>query len=412
MGREDTQNSIILNARIRSHPDLIDIACEGGIITEIGSIGGDGIDACGRLVCPGFVNAHTHLDKADLLLQMKPSDFGKSLTENRELLKRFKVGYEIEEIRKRAKRVIREFIANGVTAIRTQVDVDGTGGLKACEALNGIKEELPIELQICTFPQEGVLDENARSLVEQALDAGADLMGGLPLVEKTEEGHMQHIDVLFEIAKKHDVDLDIQLDESNDPRDFMLPYLIEKTIECKWQGRVTATHCISLSAQDENIIKETSRLLAQARINVITTPSANMITRFDLPEGIHSRPSNSIAPLIHLVDAGVNVAIGTDNIRDIFYPMGNCSMLREMHVAQASTRMCDQNAPQRLIDMATVNGGRILGLNYGIHEGAAADILILGCDAPSGVLNGPENIPMVIRSGRLVCESSREVEYG
>ena len=412
MSRNDGVNTKILNARILGHAGIKDIAIENGRISEIGNIGGDGIDACERLVCPGFVNAHTHLDKADLLCLMNPGDFGRSLEENRMLLKKFKRGYSRQEIKKRANNVIMQFLANGVTAIRTQVDVDSNAGLKAVEAISDLAKSAPLRLQLCAFPQEGVLSENARSMIEQALDSGCDLLGGLPLVEQGHENRMRHIDVLFEIAKKHDVDLDVQIDESNDPREFMLPYLIEKTVEHKWQGRVTATHCISLSAQDENIIRETSRLLAEAGINVITTPSANLITRFDAEPNVHPRPSNSIAPLKHLMQANVNTALGTDNIRDIFYPMGNCSMMREMHIARAATRMTSYHDAEMIFEMACLNGAKILGLDYGIKEGALADLLIMDCQSPEEALNSREIVPMVISGGNIACRSNLEVNYG
>ena len=403
---------LLKNARTPAHDKPVDILVEDGVVSEVGALKGRGFDCKGLLLCSGFVNIHTHLDKADLLTRMRPDQFGKSLEENRKLLKTFKRDYTVEEIKERAGKVIREFVANGVTAIRTQVDVDSTGGLKPLKALKELKAESPVNLQVCAFPQQGVVDGKSREMVEEALKSGADLLGGLPLVEKTREEQTQHIDILFELAKKYDVDLEVQVDESNNPQDFLLPTLAEKTIENGWGGRVSATHCISLSAVDDKVAAETIKLVKAARMNVIVTPSANLITQFRIPDGVHSRPNNSITRVKELVEAGVNVALGTDNVRDIFYPLGNCSILREMHVLAAATRMTRADDPDSLFEMAGANGARIMGLNYGIKKGCLADFVLLDAKSRRDALNGRPVVPYVIRGGKMVCESKLEVKHG
>lgn len=404
-----SQEIAIKNARTLDSPQPIDLLISDGLITETGA-GLDAentIDADGRIIAPGFVNIHTHLDKSDLLSLMHAGDFGKTLEENRELLKKFKKNYTVENITERARKVIHEFMENGCTAIRTQVDVDSTGGLTPLKALAKLKENLKdtVTIQICAFPQQGVVDEESRRMVESALQEGADLLGGLPLVEKTPEGQEQHLDILFELAKKHGVGLEVQIDESNDPRDFLLPTLAQKTMENKMQGKVSATHCISLSAQSRQVAEETIQLVKQAGLNVIVTPSANMITRFNLPGDIHSQPSNSITLVKELIESGVNVAVGTDNIRDIFYPLGNCSILRELHVLASATRMTRQQDPQNLMEMASTAGAKIMGLDYGTKKGSKADLILLNAFKPQEILNKTPFIPAVFKAGRLVSET-------
>ncbi|MFH1403222.1 MAG: amidohydrolase family protein [Candidatus Altiarchaeota archaeon] len=400
----------ILDANTPGSLKTSDICIKDGLIRAVGKASDRtrSIDAAGMMTVPGFVNIHTHLDKAGLLSRMKPGDFGKSLEENRELLKKFKRDYTVNEVMGRAGKIVGEMVVQGTTAIRTQVDVDTTAGLKGVEALTRLKEEFKntVRIQLCAFPQEGVLKKGCEDLINQALESGADLMGGLPLVEKTREEQEQHLDVLFEIAVRHGCDLEVQVDESNNPQDFMLPLLAEKTIENKWQGRVSATHCISLSAVDDGIAGETIRLVKEAGMNVIVTPSANMITRHNVPDGVHARPSNSITRVRELLDAGVNVAVGTDNIRDVFYPLGNGSMLREMHVLASATRMTGSGDDSLLFDMASVNGARIMGLGYGVKEGSLADLIVLNYESTSRALNGIPHVRYVVNGGRVVSENS------
>ena len=283
---------IIRNAVLTDDTLPVDIGIKDGEIKSIGEIKEKAsthkeIDAKGCLVIPGFVNSHTHLDKADLISQMSPSQFGGTLEENRRLIREFKEDYTIAGIKERASRTIKELAGQGITAIRTQVDVDLTAKLTPLKALCELKKEFAdfVHIQICAFPQEGVFNPGARDLLEQALSEGSDLLGGLPLVEGTRRDQEKHIDMLFEIAKKYDKELDVQIDESNNPEDFMLPYLVEKTIDENYCGRVSATHCISLSKVKDEIADGIMERLKQADINVIITPSCNLITRFPVPKG-------------------------------------------------------------------------------------------------------------------------------
>lgn len=387
-------------------PRIVDICVRGGAICSVGPPTGrsarESIEAGWKLVLPGFVNAHTHLDKADLMTRMTPDQFGYSLEENRRLIRGFKSSYTIAEVKERARKVALEMLGQGITAIRTQVDVDPTACLTPLKALLQLKEELAdrLTIQICAFPQEGVLKEGAYGLLEQAMEEGADVVGGLPLVEDGRANQERHIDLLFQLAMKHDKDLDVQVDESNSPEDFILPYLVEKTLREGYRGRVAATHCISLAAVEDSLAMPVMEKMADARMTVIITPSCNLITRFPARPG--SRPHNSITRVRELTEAGVKVALGTDNIRDIFYPLGNGSMMREMHVLATTTRMSRPQDIDAILDMATVNPASLLGLHYGIEEGSAADMLVTEADSTRFFFCGPEKIPFIIKNGAII----------
>jgi cytosine deaminase len=364
--------------------------------------GRETLSAEGKLVMPGFVNAHTHLDKADLLSRMTPDQFGYSLEENRRLIREFKGNYTVQEVKERAGKVALEMFRQGTTAIRSQVDVDPTAGLTPLRALLELREELSdkVTIQLSAFPQEGVLKDGAYQLLESALKEGADLLGGLPLVEEGRENQERHIDLLFRLAMKYDKHLDVQVDESNSPEDFVLPYLVEKTLQEGYQGRVAATHCISLAAVEDAAALPVMEKMAEAEMAVIITPSCNLITRFPAKPG--SRPHNSITRVGDLLKAGVKVVLGTDNIRDVFYPLGNGSMIREMHVLATTTRMSRMEDVHAIHDMATVNGAALLGLRYGMKKGCDADLLVTGAASKRELICGPEAIPVIIKSGAVV----------
>ncbi|MDO8673606.1 MAG: amidohydrolase family protein [Dehalococcoidia bacterium] len=386
-----------------------DIGIRDGFIARIGACGPcrSSIDARGSLVTPGFVNAHTHLDKADLLSRMTPDQFGGTLEQNREILKNLKRNYSVREVLERARRVAHEMVMQGTTAIRTQVDVDPTAGLKALEAILELKQLLSplVTLEICAFPQEGVVRPGNRELMAEALRMGADLVGGNPAVEPTHEERIRHIDILFELAMTFDKRLDVQLDETNDPRHFYLPYYVDKVIAEGFNSRATATHCISLSAVSDDVALPVIERAARGDVSFIITPSCNLITRFELPADVQRRPYNSITRVKDLLDHGVRVALGTDNIRDIFYPLGNGSMLREMHVIATTTRLTGFGEAEKVFAMATVNGARLMGLDYGVAVGRKADLVVLAASSCRAALSHLPIVPYVIQNGRVVATS-------
>ncbi|VVB54503.1 5'-deoxyadenosine deaminase [uncultured archaeon] len=410
VGGEKKADLVVRNAATTYSSSKVDVAVKDGVVIKVGAVkekGGLEYDANGRLVLPGFINIHTHLDKAALLSKMRPDEFGLSLEQNRELLKSFKKNYRTDEIKARARGVLVQMAQNGCTAVRTQVDVDTTCGLKAVEALIELKAEVSkwMTLELCVFPQQGLVGDEAYGLCDKALSLGCDLMGGLPLVEKNWDDRRRHVDAVFELAKKHGVKVDAQLDESNDPREFILPYFAEKTIEAGYEGKVTATHCISLAAVDDKIAQETIRLMKHAGISVNVTPSANLLTLHVVENGLYVRPHNSITRVIELIDAGIPVSLGTDNIRDVFYPLGNCSIIRELHVLASAVRMTQSDDPTRLLHMASEEGAKSLGLNYGIKAGCAADFIILDAHNPRDVINGVPYVPAVFKGGKLISET-------
>lgn len=403
---------VIKNAKIDDNK-ITDIGILNNQIKKIGKIdnGKNIIDASNHYVLTGFVNSHCHLDKSNLLDKMTEDHLGKTLEENRILLKKLKSSYSESDIEKRASETIERMLSKGITAIRTQVDVDPTAGLVPIKSLLKLKERFKdkVYLEISAFPQEGVVNEENRELMEKAMKLGADVVGGLPLVE--EQGkEKRHLEILFELAGKYNKNLDIQVDETNDPRMSILPEVIKMTEERDFSGRVTVTHAIALSRFPTEKAIQIIDQMKRLDISVIVTPSANMITRFTEVSDLWIRPSNSITRVTELCDKGINVSIGTDNIRDIFYPFGNCSMIRELHMLISATRMTTKPYIDAAIKMATTNGAKLLSLNYGIEEGKQADILITNGDSKLDILNSDETIPCVIKNGNIIHFDENKLE--
>src|SRR3954451_14847480 len=222
---------IIRNARIRGGAENVDIAVEGETISAVAASYPGGaaheIDARGNLVLPGLFNLHYHADKCLLGEIMRPNVSG-TLPEAIEITNEFKRKYDPVEVAARAVRTIEQGVKNGTTFFRLFCDVGTIGGLRAARGLLLAREKMKkyCDIQVVAFPQEGIVrDRGAAELMEEAIKEGCDVVGGLPWYEYTDEEARAHIDICFQIAQKHDLDIHMLVDDTDDPNSRSLEYL-------------------------------------------------------------------------------------------------------------------------------------------------------------------------------------------
>ena len=164
----------------------------------------------GRLVVPGFIETHIHLDKSCLLGRCQ-CDKG-TLDEAILAVADAKRGFTEEDVYERASRTLEKAIKQGTTRMRTHVEVDPRIGLTSLKALLRLKKDyaFAIDLQLCVFPQEGLLDDpGCEDVMVAALEAGADVVGGAPYMDKDSHGQIARI---FALAQRFNVDIDFHLD--------------------------------------------------------------------------------------------------------------------------------------------------------------------------------------------------------
>src|SRR5207248_1819598 len=197
---------ILRRARLRRTAQVRDIGITNGRIVAIeptlDTSAAERIDLDGRLVLPGLVNVHLHLDKV-LFGERTGQDQAGSVEEGFRRTWAFKREYTVEDVRDRALRVLRAALTNGTLALRMFADVDTYAELRALRGLIAAREKFGafITLQLVAFPQEGIFSHpGTESLMQQAMDLGADVVGGLPWVEATQDEQYQHIDFVFQLA--------------------------------------------------------------------------------------------------------------------------------------------------------------------------------------------------------------------
>ncbi|HEX7996119.1 MAG TPA: hypothetical protein VF506_19545, partial [Streptosporangiaceae bacterium] len=233
---------VLRNCRLEGRTGLANIGITGGLIAQVGDINGDALaelDVEGRLVSPAFTEPHIHLDKVGTLPLLGENHTG-TLAEAIEILHRIKRSATPEQIAARAGVVIRQAVASGTTRIRSHVDVDTVGGLAPLRGvLQAAREHADLcEIQTVVFPQEGIVrDPGTADLRDAAMREGGDVVGGMPHWETSEQSAREHIDISMQLAQRHDADVDMHVDETDDPASKTLALLIDATIGHGWQGR-------------------------------------------------------------------------------------------------------------------------------------------------------------------------------
>lgn len=403
---------IIREARIRGSEALVDIGIEGERIAQIGpKIGTKSkqeISADGRLVSPSFVNPHMHLDKC-MVRDLMPPNETFAFDESIELTWAFKRDSSIDDICKRAIGVAEQAVASGTTFMRVFADVDTVGGLKPVQAMVAVREKVKdiLDIQVVAFPQEGIVrNPGCEELMYKAIDAGADVVGGLAWWEHRDEDAQKHIDICFDVAKKYDRNIHMLLDNSADATSRTLEMLALKTILDGGKRHVAASHCESLAFYNDVHAAKVIELVRRARMSIVS--NAHLSLAFTAVVTAREPATRNITRVRELMRAGVNVASGQDDVNDPYYPFGRCDQLEVAWVMAHTAQLVFPRDIEVALDMVTTNAARVMSLtDYGLAVGKRADLIVL--DAP----NAKEAIRLqadrlwVIRKGRVVAETKR-----
>ncbi|MFH0820189.1 MAG: amidohydrolase family protein [Candidatus Peregrinibacteria bacterium] len=302
----------------------------------------------------GPVSCHAHFDKAYVITPETLQMTWESMEVKWDLWKSVKAKYTHKNLIERMCLSAENMIAQGSKITRTFIDVDGTVGFMCLEAALEVKKKYKskLDIQICSQVLEGALNPKAQEWIEKAAPM-VDLLGGLPSRDRPRQA--EHLDYIFGIAKKYGKTVDVHIDQNNDPDERDTEMLAHKVIEHGLQGRVNAVHACSLSAQPNDYIKKTAELLKKADMSVIVCPRAMLdgVQLRDKTSPVH----NSLAPVPQLLEAGVNVALGVDNVYDYFCPFIDGNIFTELLFLIETCRYYDVD---KLVDIATVNGRKVL----------------------------------------------------
>ena len=367
---------------------ILSIAPTGSAVTA-----GEIIELEGALVVPGFVEGHIHLDTSfygDAWIPHKPCTNGFDVHE--------RVAFQAENMAQaapmdvRARKQLDLCIANGSTHMRSHVMVDGSVGLKSLETVLAVREKYRglIDIQLVAFPQSGILKSpGTPQLMDDAVAMGADLVGGLDPASFDRDVE-KHLDIVFGVAEKHGVGVDIHLHDGGTLGLFTIEQICTRTRALSMGGHVAVSHAYGLGDLSSEAAKRAAALLADSGVSIMTNAPGN-----------HAFP-----PVALLRSAGVTVFSGSDNIRDSWWPYGDGDMLgRAMMIGYRSGFYTDEEL-KAAFDVVTESGARALRLeDYGLRVGAKADFVTLKAEhVPEAVVAVPKG-RSVYKAGKLVASN-------
>ncbi|EOW6735093.1 cytosine deaminase [Cronobacter dublinensis] len=404
----------IVNARLRRREGWFTIVLEGGLIraitpqTAMQPPHEGELDAQGGLVIAPLVEPHIHLD-ATLTAGEPAWNMSGTLFEGIERWGQRKATITHEDTKRRAHTTIGMLRDHGIQHVRTHVDVtDPT--LAALKAMLEVKEEARhlIDLQIVAFPQEGIESfPQGRALMEQAVEMGADVVGGIPHFENTREQGVSSVKFLMDLAERTGCLVDVHCDETDDAQSRFLEVLAEETRVRGMGARVTASHTVAMGSYDNAYCSKLFRLLRRAGLSFVSCPteSIHLQGRFDTwPK------RRGVTRVAELDRAGMNVCFGQDSIKDPWYPLGNGNILRVLDAGLHVCHMMGYEDLQRSLDFVTDNSARALNLgdNYGIGEGRPANLVVLDAPDDYEVVRRQAKARYSVRHGEVILRREPE----
>ena len=395
-------DSVYTNARLGDDEQLFDIGVAHGkieFVVEAGRVSAENhptIDLKGHIVLPGLVDAHTHLDKTYSTLENQSG----TLLEAIRVWRRVRPTRTYEMVQQSARRALNMAIANGVTAMRSHIDI-ADEALIPLRAILDLREELreQIDLQIVALGSAAA----QRPFLERAMQLGADLVGGAPALCSDP---LAEIDAAFAVAEKFGRNIDLHIDETENPNTLTLNYLADKTIEHNMQGHVTAGHCCSLAFVDDETAKRVIDKVAAAQLNIVTLPSCNLVL---MGRHIHPTPRGTTR-VKELLAAGVNVCAASDNVRDPFNPFGSYDLLQIANLNAHVAHMTGESELRDCLEMVTTRAASTMGFNNykGITVGSRADFVVLDTDHWLDAVISPPPRLATIKDGKLIVETKIE----
>ena len=381
---------------------LADVLIDEGRIAVVVAAGrGDFGEApraalAGSIVLPLLVDAHTHLDKAHIW-RRAPNPTGDFAAALDAVAADRAANWTAGDVAARMEFCLRTAYAHGTAAIRTHIDSIGKQPRLSWPGVAEARERWRgrIELQATPlFKIEFALDEAHMKDVEEMLDAyGSGVLGAATyMLPELREG----LEVLFALAERKGWDLDFHVDESSDPAARSLAVIAETASARRFPGRILVGHCCSLSLQAPDEQKRTIEAVARAGLSVVSLPMCNMFLQ-DREPGRTPR-WRGVTAAHELKEAGVDVMIASDNVRDPFYAYGDLDMLE---VWREGVRVLHLDYPFAAWAPAVrAAPARAMGLKLeAFRPGARADLIVTRARDFTELFARPQADRTVLRGG-------------
>lgn len=373
-----------------------------GRITQVGHVeqlDGDVVEDCrGQVVLPAGVEVHAHLDKAFVATdEAAPPDLDAGVADWFAKV----VDLTHESFVERATKAIELSVANGMTTIRSHVDLSDLHGLRGVKALIEVRDAIhrrgiaDVELVALAAPLGGAADNPVRRMLDEAIELGIDLVGASPDIANDPIGATTDV---VDAARRSGLGMDVHTDQTIDPGLFYLPELIAQVRRHELQG-VTASHCVSLASQPIDVQRRVADDLAAAGISVLTMPLTSLfLFGWEQPVG----PPRGVTSINLLREAGVVVAAGADNVQDPFFPYGRCDPFETAGVLSLVAHLSAEEA----WGMVSTDARTALGREQvEVKVGSRADLVAVEGSSLTNALSMASQRRLVIHRGKVVART-------
>ena len=401
---------LVKNVHIHNREGLWQILIEEGKISrifpqdEVFNYSGEILDGEEGIIYPPFVEPHIHLDATQTAGQPNWNQSG-TLFEGIERWAERKSLLSHEDVKSRAWKTLKWQIANGIQYVRTHVDVSDPT-LTALKAMLEVKKEIAswVDLQIVAFPQEGILSyPNGEKLLDQAMEMGADVVGGIPHFEFTREYGVESMHIAFDIARKYNKQIDIHCDEIDDEQSRFVETVAALALKYDMGEKVTASHTTAMHSYNNAYASRLFRLLKMSKIHFVANPLVNIHLqgRFD------TYPKRrGVTRVKEMLKNNINVCFGHDDVFDPWYPLGTANMLQVLHMGLHVCQLMGYGQINDGLKLVTENSAKALGLtDYGIQEGNSANFIVLPTENGFDAVRRQVPTRYSIRHGKVISET-------
>ncbi len=350
-------------------------------------------DGGSAIAVPGLIDAHTHLDKTTWGMPWHVNNRAAVLRERIDFERENRLEIGMDPHRQSMRHAI-GLAANGGTHIRSHVDIDPTHGLSLVEGVWETREKLKgvIDIEIVAFPQSGVMVmPGAVELLDEALRQGCEVLGGIDPcgIDRDPKGQL---DILFALAVKHGVPIDVHLHEAADLGAFTMELIFERIRAHGMEGKVAISHAFALGMNDYLRVGKLIEQIARLDVAILTTGA----------------PSANVPSIMRLKEAGVRVGGGCDGIRDTWGPWGQPDMLDRAKVIGMKNGLRSDIELAHVLHVVSQGGADVMRLeNYGLQIGCNADLTLLTGETLAHAVVDIAPRPLVLKAGKVTARQGK-----
>jgi cytosine deaminase len=338
------------------------------------------------LALPAFANLHAHADRSFSVQSFRP----RSLADALAAASKARAAFTSADVRARAGRLFERSITHGVSRVRTHTDVDPIVELRSMEGVLAARADVAgrLDVDVIAFAtsRNDLAGRDAVERLERAIALKPDFLGASL---NSSADPARALNALLDLAERNNLPVDLHLDEHLAPERMLAPMVADAVIARRLRGRVTVGHLCALSALDPARAHALIDKIAAAEITVIALPESNLL----LQDRAEETPRRRGVTLVReLLAAGVRLRLGTDNVRDWFYPFGDGDMLASALSAAVTAHLDD---PAQLI--AAICDGRSV-----LAKGEPADLVLIPASSFDDALARHPAGRVVFKDGRQV----------